>query len=328
MKLLIIGGTGIISSGVLEVAVAKGFDVTVLNRGTTKNFLNYEGAKYITVDYYDESACKNALGNKKFDCVIDFINMNTETMVYSTNFWRGRTNQYIFISSASVYEKPLKNPVVTEDTPLGNQFWQYARNKIAAEEIIRKEIAKGFPGVIVRPSLTYADSCILFSFYSPKSTWAIFDRILKQKPVIVQGDGLSLWCITHNTDFAAGILGLAGNSKAIGETFHITTDEIITWDGIYNAIGHALGVKPVLCHISSQSIIKRDPSYEGILLGDHSNSILFDNSKIKLFVPGFQAQVSFEDGAKRCAAWFETHPELKITDSEWEAKMDCFASQA
>jgi len=327
MKLLIIGGTGIISSGVVETAIAKGFDVSVLNRGT-KNTFGYGGARHIAADYYDESACRNALGNTKFDCVIDFINMNAETMAYSARFWRGRTNQYIFISSASVYEKPLKNPVVTEETPLGNAFWQYARNKIAAEEIIRKEIAKGFPGVIVRPSLTYSDSCILFSFYSPKSTWPLFDRMLQEKPVLVQGDGLSLWCITHNTDFAAGILGLAGNPKANGETFHITTDEIITWDGIYNAIGSALGVSPVLCHISSQSITKRDPSYEGILLGDHSNSILFDNSKIKRFVPGFQARISFEDGAKRCAAWFEAHPELKINDPEWEHKMDYFVSLA
>jgi nucleoside-diphosphate-sugar epimerase len=290
--------------------------------------IDSERINILSADYYDNASRDSVLKNAHFDCVIDFINMNAETMDYSVNFWRGRTDQYIFISSASVYEKPLRNPIVTEKTPVGNPFWLYSRNKIAAENRLNKEIAKGFPGMIVRPSLTYSDSCILFSFYSTKSSWPVLDRILRRKPIIVQGDGLSLWSITHNSDFASGILGLVGKPKATGETFHITTDEIITWDGIYTALGEALGVEPELCHISSQSIIKHKPDYEGILLGDHSNSIIFDNTKIKRFVPEFKSKVTFKEGAKRCVSWFNTHPEAKITDNEWNSEMDFLASIA
>jgi nucleoside-diphosphate-sugar epimerase len=321
MKLLIIGGTGIISSAVTHLAVQRGMDVSVLNRGKQSSY--YEAnANIIVCDYFDESAFLDAVGNTHFDCVIDFINMDAATMGYALKLWRGRTDQYIFISSASVYEKPLKNPVVTEETPLGNRYWQYSRNKIEAEKMIGCHVAKGFPGVIVRPSLTYSDFNIYFSLYSPRSQYAVFDRMLRGKPVIVQGDGLSLWGITHNSDFAKGILGLVGNRASIGETFHITTDEVLTWDWIYKYAGKALGVEPVLHHVASEKIIKHYPEREGILLGDHSNSVIFDNSKIKSFVPDFKCTVPFEEGARRCVAWFDAHPEMKVFDAEWDKEMD------
>lgn len=320
MKLLIIGGTGIISSGVAKLAIERGMDLTVLNRGRSPGCI--AGAKQIIADCLDEQSCRDAIGNMHFDCVIDFFNHSQEVMKQAIRIWRDRTDQYVFISSASVYKKPLPSPIITEETPVGNPFWLYSRNKIAAEKILRKEIAKGFPGTIVRPSLTYSDSCILFSLYSPKSTWPLFDRILKRRPVIVQGDGLSSWVITYNYDFAAGILGLVGNKASIGEVFHITTDEVLTWDWIYKYIGKALGVEPVLHHVASDTIIRQYPSREGILLGDHSNSVIFDNSKIKSFVPGFRCKIPFEEGAKRCVAWFETHPEMRILDPEWEKEMD------
>ena len=327
MKLLLVGGTGIISSGVAQIAREQGFDLTVLNRGQRTLAKNQE-AEVILADARDEISMNQALKGKYFDCVIDFLVTRPEHLELALRVWKGKTGQYIFISSASVYQKPVRNPFITEETPLENPFWEYSRNKIACEKRLREEIAKGFPGVIVRPSLTYSDFSIPFSFYKGTSTWSLFDRMLKGKEIIVQGDGLSLWRITHNTDFARGILGLAGNPAAVGEAFHITNDEIITWDEIYNHIGHALGVKPNLCHVSSYSIIKRDPSYQGILLGDHSTNVIFDNSKIKRFVPGFRTVVPFAEGAKRCVDWYMRHPEKQIYDPEWNARMDSFAALA
>lgn len=327
MKLLLVGGTGTISSGVAQIALEQGFDLTVLNRGQ-RTLAENQGAEVILADARDEISMNHALKGKYFDCVIDFLVHRPEHLELAMRVWKGKTGQYIFISSASVYRKPVRNPFITEETPLENPFWEYSRNKIACEKRLREEIAKGFPGVIVRPSLTYSDFNIPFSFYKGTTTWSLFDRMLKGKEIIVQGDGLSLWRITHNTDFARGILGLAGNPAAVGEAFHITNDEIITWDEIYNHIGHALGVKPNLCHVSSYSIIKRDPSYQGILLGDHSTNVIFDNSKIKRFVPGFRSAVPFAEGAKRCVDWYMRHPEKQIYDPEWNARMDSFAALA
>jgi len=328
MKLLLVGGTGTISSGVAQIALEQGFDLTVLNRGQ-QTFVKNPGTEVILADARDENSMKSALQGKSFDCVIDFLVHRPEQLELAMRIWKGKTGQYIFISSASVYQKPVKNPFITEDTPLENPFWEYSRNKIACEKRLLEEIAKGFPGVIVRPSLTYSDFKIPFSFYKGTiTTWSLLDRMRKGKEIIVQGDGLSLWRITHNTDFARGILGLVGNPATVGEAFHITNDEIITWDEIYQDIGRALGVTPNLCHVSSYSIVKRDPSYQGILLGDHSTNVIFDNSKIKRFVPSFRAVIPFAEGARRCVDWYMRHPEKQIDDPEWNARMDAFAALA
>ena len=327
MKLLLVGGTGTISSGVAKVALERGIELTILNRGLRTKADPVE-AEVITADARDEEAMNRALQGRHFDCVIDFIVMLPEQLEQSMRIWRGKTDQYIFISSASVYQKPVLNPFITEETPLENPFWEYSRNKIACEKRLREEIAKGFPGVIVRPSLTYSDFQISFSMCPGTTTWSLLERIRAGKEIIVQGDGLSLWRITYNTDFAKGILGLCGNPKTIGEAFHITNDEIITWDQIYTQLGEALGVKTNLCHVSSWSIVKRYDMYRGILLGDHSCNVLFDNSKIKRFVPDFKCEVPFAEGARRCVKWYMAHPEMQVYDEAWNKKMDFLATLA
>ena len=323
MKLLLLGGTGTISSGVTAVARQLGIELYILTRRQREICDEVPAdVKQLVADYADDEATLKALGNLHFDCVIDFIINRVGGIERATRIWQGRTDQYIYISSASAYIKPLPSPFITEEMPLGNPYWEYSRNKIKSEEELRRAIDKGFPGVIVRPSLTYSDFRLLTSFTPKNSSWGIFSRMLAGKPLPVQGDGLSLWVITHCTDFAKGILGLAGNPATIGEAFHITSDEVLTWNQIYECLGAAVGVKPNLHHVACDRIIEYNPKYAGILLGDHANSVIFDNSKIKRFVPGFKCEIPFAVGAKRIADWYDAHPEAKIGDPEWEKEMD------
>ena len=216
----------------------------------------------------------------------------------------------------------MKNYIVTEETPLRNEFWPYSRNKIACEKVLRAAVANGFPGVIVRPSLTYADFNMLTALNSRKDPYTLLDRMLRGKKIVVHGDGLSLWTITHATDFAKGLVGLLGNPAATGEAFHISTDEVLTWDEIYRIIGRALGVEANLIHIASEFIGEFNPDYRASLLGDHANSVVFDNSKIKRFVPDFKCTLSFAEGARRCVAWFDAHPDKKTIDDMWSREME------
>jgi len=321
MKVLFTGGTGIISSGAAALALERGIDLWLLNRGTRSERLP-EGAKVITADYRNEAQTVQALAAHSFDSVIDFLTYLPEQMEQAIRIFSGKTKQYIFISSASIYEKPLKNYIITEDTPLNNTFLAYARNKIACEMVLRAGMANGFPGVIVRPSLTYADFNMLTALNSRKDPYTLLDRMLRGKQIVVHGDGLSLWTITHTTDFAKGIVGLLGNPAATGEAFHITTDEVLTWDEIYRTVGRALGVEANLIHIASDFIGEFNPDYRASLLGDHANSVVFDNSKIKRFVPDFKCTLSFEDGAKSCVAWYNAHPGKKTIDNAWNREMD------
>ncbi|MCL6441950.1 MAG: SDR family oxidoreductase [Alicyclobacillus sp.] len=322
MKVLFIGGTGVISQAVSRLAVERGIELVLLNRGQHQAFVP-EGARVIQGDIRQPELVKQALRGERFDAVVDWIAFTPAHVEADLRLFADRTRQYIFISSASVYQKPATHYLVTESTPLHNPYWQYSRDKIACENLLLDAYRNtGFPVTIVRPSFTYGDTMIPAALNSWTRPWSIIHRMRAGKPIIVHGDGSSLWTMTHNTDFAKGFLGLVGNPKAIGHAFHITSDEVLTWDQIYQAIGTAAGVEPQLVHISSEFIIACAPEQEGGLLGDKAVSVVFDNTKIKQFVPDFCATVPFAQGIRRTVAWFEAHPDMCQLDEAWDAQMD------
>ncbi len=325
MKILLVGGTGIISTGSHNEIMSRGHELYLLNRGNSTARVT-KGAKVLVADYNDEAAVKEVIVKDTFDTVVDFRAYNVESIEKAVRIFTGHAEQYIYISSGTVYKKPLPNFVITEDAPLGNIHSAYARNKLAGEYALLRHVDKGFPGVIVRPSLTYSDFNPLTSINSRKNPYTLIHRMRKGKPVIVNGDGTSLWTITHNTDFARGLVGLFGNEKTIGEAFHITSDEVLDWDRIYMHLAHAAGVDANLLHIASDYLGEWDPKLRESLLGDHSCSAVFDNSKIKKFVPDFKCKIPFEEGARRIVAWFDADPADRATvDEEWDAEMDSLA---
>ncbi|TVY05384.1 SDR family oxidoreductase [Paenibacillus cremeus] len=322
MKVLFIGGTGLISEAVSELAVQLGMELVLLNRGNRTEFVP-KGARTIMADIRDPAAAAEALGTERFDVVVDWISFTPEQAETSRKLFQGRTKQFIFISSASVYQKPSTHYWVTESTPLSNPYWQYSRDKIACEQLLLEAYRNdGFPLTIVRPSFTYGVTMIPASLNSWRHPWSLVDRMRKGKPILVHGDGTSLWTMTHNTDFAKGFVGLLGNSQTVGHAFHITSDEVLDWNAIYRAIGAAAGVEPNLVHASSEFICGFDPDAVGGLLGDKVVSCIFDNSKIKRFVPSYVAATPFEQGIQRTIRWFEAHPDKCTIDAAWNDLMD------
>jgi len=321
MRVLFVGGSGIISPASVDLAVERGYEVYVLNRGNHTDLINPK-ATLLKADYSDEAAVIRALDGRTFDVVADFRVFTADDMKKAVRLFENITKQYILISSGTVYKKPLENYIITEDAPLGNLHSYYARNKLAAENVLREALQDGFPGTIVRPSLTYADWHILTSLRG-NTPYSIFDRMRRGKEIVVNGDGTSLWTITHNTDFARGFVGLFGNEKAIGEAFHITQDEVLDWDRIYTYMANAAGVQAKLVHMSTDFIGDIYPEMKEGLAGDHSVSAVFDNSKIKKFVPDFKCSIPFEEGCRRVIAWFDADPaNREIVDPEFDLKMD------
>ncbi len=322
MKLLFIGGTGLISEAVSKLAVARGHELYLFNRGQRSEMVP-KGAHIIEGDIRDAAGAAEALRGHTFDAVVDWIAFTPEHVQTDIKLFQGIAKQYVFISSASAYQKPPQRYIITESTPLENRYWQYSRDKIACEKLLLAEHAKnGFPVTIVRPSFTYGDTMIPASQNSWQKPWSLVDRIRRGKPIIVHGDGQSIWTMTHNTDFAQGFVGLLGRSEAIGEAYHITSDEVLTWDQIYLAIGSAAGAEPNLVHIASEFICAFNPDDVGNLLGDKAVSGVFDNSKIKALVPDFKAEVPFAEGIKRTVAWFESRPERCGVDDAWNELTD------
>lgn len=322
LKILFIGGTGIISSAVSRLAVEKGMELYLLNRGQRNEFVP-DGAKTIIVDFKDKKAVEQALKAHYFDVVVDWIAFTPDQIEADIKLFRGKTSQFIFISSASIYQKPVTHHIITESTPLANPYWQYSRDKIACEELLMQEYrSNGFPVTIVRPTLTYGLTMIPFSVSSSNHPWTLVDRMRRGKKVIVQGDGTSMFTITHNTDFAKGFVGLMGNIHATGHAFHITSDEALTWNQVILEIGKAAGVQPDIVHIASDFISVFDPNQTGGLTGDKSQCAIFDNSKIKTFVPGFVATTPFSTGIKQSVKWFEEHPELCTIDDTFNNVLD------
>jgi nucleoside-diphosphate-sugar epimerase len=322
MRALFIGGTGLISTAVSHLAVERGIELYLLNRGRRGEFFP-EGAESIVADFADRDSVRKALGSMEFDVVVDWIAFTPDQVESDLALFEGRTGQYIFISSASAYQKPPSHWLVTESTPLANPYWQYSRDKIACEDVLNRAYReRRFPATIVRPSLTYGDTQIPVAVGSWNHPWTVVDRMLKGRKVIVQGDGTSPWTITHNGDFAKGFVGLMGNIHAIGHAFHITSDEALTWDQITRCVGAAAGVEPQIVHVASDFIAALYPDMEGGLVGDKSHAAIFDNSKIKAFVPGFVATTPFSDGVARSVRWFASRPERQTIDEEFNSRCD------
>lgn len=322
MKVLFIGGTGLISQAVSRLAVQQGIDLTLLNRGQ-RNTLVPAGATVLQGDIRDVGRIRELLRGQYFDAIVNWIAFTPEQIQADIDLFADKTNQYIFISSASVYQKPPTQYIVTESTPLFNPYWKYSQDKIACESLLMDAYRNSdFPCTIVRPSYTYGDTMIPAGLNSWQHPWSLVDRMKKGQPIIVHGDGSALWTMTHNTDFAKGFVGLLGNHQAIGHPFHITSDEVLTWDQIYQIIGDAAGVRPQLVHIASDFIVSCSPENAGPLLGDKSRSQVYDNAKIKRMVPDYQATVSFAEGMRRTIAAFEAHSERCTVDPEWNQEMD------
>ncbi len=322
MKVLFIGGTGIISTAVTQLAVERGIDLYLLNRGQSKKLIPSD-VKVIKGDIRDRISASKLLEMHDFDVVVNWVAFVPTHVEADIEFFRGKVGQYIFISSASAYQKPATHWLITESTPLANPYWQYSRDKIACEDRLMTEYRdNGFPITIVRPSLTYGVTMIPAAINSWQKPWTIVDRMRKGKKIIIHGDGLTLWTMTHNTDFAKGFLGLMGNVQSIGNAVHITSDEVLTWNQIYQAIADAAGVKHKPVCIPSDFIAKIDPEYTGTLLGDKSCCAVFDNTKIKRLVPDFVATVPFAQGVRRSVEWFEADPERCVVDEDYNKFMD------
>jgi nucleoside-diphosphate-sugar epimerase len=322
MRVLFIGGTGIISTACTRLALERGIDLTLLNRGQHTSALP-AGVKSLVVDIADEATAAQALGDTRWDAVVDWTVFVPAQIERDLRLFRGRTGQYIFISSASAYQKPPGHYLITESTPLANPFWQYSRDKIACEERLNQAYREeGFPITIVRPSLTYGDTQITLAVNSWQKSYTAVDRMRRGKKVIVPGDGSSLWVITHNSDFAKGLVGLLGHKQAIGHAFHITSDEVMTWDQYYRIVAEAAGVEPKLVHIASDLVAECLPDEVGSLIGDKAVSVVFDNSKIKRFMPGYCATTPFAEGIRRTLAWFDAAPQRRQVDQDASAKWD------
>lgn len=321
MNVLFIGGTGIISTACTELALARAIKVTLLNRSLRAPIA---GAAVIAADINEPGAAARALSGRTWDAVVDFISFTPADVEARLELFRGRVGQFVFISSASAYQKPLSHYLITESTPLANPLWEYSRNKIACEErLLAAYRAEGFPVTIIRPSLTYGDTIVPLAVNSWLKGYTAIERMRRGQPLIVPGDGLSLWTITHNSDFAKGLVGLLGHAGALGHTFHITSEEALTWNQIYVMTAEAAGVpSPLLVHIASDFITACIPSMVGTLLGDKSHSAVFDNSKIRRFVPGFEATTRYRDGIARTVAWYDADPRRKVVDAEACASWD------
>lgn len=318
MKVLFIGGTGNISTPSSRLAVEKGLDLYHLNRGSTK--VEIAGVKTILGDI-NKPGELTGLKEHDWDVVVNWIAFTPEDIERDIALFKGKTKQYVFISSASCYQTPLGYPVITESTPLCNNLWDYSNQKIQCEDhLMRAYREEDFPITIVRPSLTY-DTVIPIAIGGFKE-YTTADRILKGKEIIVHGDGTSLWTVTHSDDFARGFVGLLGLWTAIGHAFHITSDEILNWNTIYNILATTLGREAKVIHIASDFICKIEPSYTGTLLADKAESVIFDNAKIKTFVPGFKATIPFSEGIIRTLQWLDDHPEKKIVNPEENAVID------
>jgi nucleoside-diphosphate-sugar epimerase len=310
MRVLFIGGTGIISSACSPLAVESGIELFLLNRSKSHRTAP-PGAKVLYGDIRDRASVQAAIGDLKFDAVVDWIAFTPEHIQLDIDLFSGRTGQYVFISSASAYQTPPSSLPVTESTLLDNPFWEYSRNKIACEELLVKAYRdKKFPYTIIRPSHTYDRTLLPFDH-----GWTVVDRMRKGKPVIVHGDGTSIWVLTHHKDFAKAFVPLLGNNHAIGDAYHITSDELLTWNQIFQIVGNAAGVAdPKLVHVSSETLAKWDAPWGPGLLGDKANSMIFDNSKVKSAVPGFAASIPFVRGAEEIIAWYDEDPSRQKID--------------
>ena len=323
MNALLIGGTGTISLAITQLLAKKGWEVHLLNRGSRKAEVP-QGVHWIQADMNDEQAVAEILRGRHFDCVCQFIGFQREQVERDIRLFQGKTNQYLYISSASAYHKPVRDYRITEGTSLANPYWEYSRNKIACEEVLMKAYReKQFRVTIISPSHTYDNRNVPLGVHGKNGSYQVIKRMLEGKPVIIHGDGTSLWTMTHNSDFAKGYVGLMGNPHAIGEAFQITNDESLTWNQIYETIAKVLGVELKACHVASE-FLAATGKYDllGSLIGDKANSVVFDNAKLKRAVPDFVPTVRFEEGIRDTIANILAHPELQREDPEFDEWCD------
>jgi nucleoside-diphosphate-sugar epimerase len=319
LRVLFIGGTGVISAASAERAVAVGHRLTVLNRGSETRRPIPEAVEVLSADIRDPASVRAALGSRTFDVVVDFVAFTADHVAADIALFTGRTAQYVFISSASAYQKPPAQLPVLESTPLRNPFWQYSRDKIACEDLlVRAYREDGFPATIIRPSHTYDRTMIALT-----GGWTDIARMRAGKPVVVHGDGTSLWTLTHSSDLAKALVGLLGRPQAVGDSFTITSDEYLPWNEIYEIFARAAGAPaPRLVHIASDTIAAAAPDLGPSLLGDKSHSVVFDNSKVKALVPEFICTVPLTLGARQVLNWFDSHPAQQLVDERLSATFD------
>ena len=320
---LLIGGTGTISTAVTRRYVSEGWDVTVLNRGNRNDTLPRE-VHVLSCDVWDPEARARVLKDRSFDTVCQFIGFIPAQVEADIRFFAGRCGQYMYISSASAYHKPCPSPFITESTSLVNPYWQYSRDKIACEELLmRAHREDAFPCTIIRPSHTYSERSMPVGVHGKMGSWAVLRRMMQGRPILIHGDGTSLWTVTWNEDFAMAFVGLSGNPHAVGECFHITSDETLTWNQIHQVIADALHVPLRAVHVSSEFLsASSDYDYSGSLLGDKAESVIFDNAKVKRFVPGFQATTRFDQGARKVLDYVLNHPEAQVEDPAFDHYTD------
>lgn len=323
MKILLIGGTGTISMAITRLLARQGHEVFLLNRGSRTAELP-ENVTVLKVDINDEAAVSRLTEGMYFDAVGEFIGFVPEQVQRDVRLFQGKTRQYLYISSASAYQKPLSDPFITESTPLCNPYWQYSRDKIACEEYLMEQYREnGFPVTIIRPSHTYDERSVPLGVHGKFGSWQVLKRMIEGKPVIIHGDGTSLWTLTHNSDFANAYCGLVGNLHAIGQAYHITSDESLTWNQIYQIIADALGVKLHAVHIPSDFLAAvSDYDLTGSLIGDKANSVIFDNSKIRHTVPEFHAVIRADQGIQETVQHILEHPELQKDDPDFDSWCD------
>ena len=323
MKVLFIGGTGIISSACTRLAAEQGVDLFLLCRGQSTRAVPAR-VRVLRGDIRDARSAHAALAGHSFDAVVDWVAFTPEHIETDLELLRGRTHQYVFVSSASAYQTPPRSLPITEATPLHNPYWAYSRAKIACEErLMRAYREEGFPITIVRPSHTY--DCTLLPTHGG---WTVVDRMRRGKPVVVHGDGTSLWTLTHHRDFARGLSGLLGRQAAIGEAFHITSDELLTWNQIHETLARAAGAQAELVHVTSDQIARFDPHWGDSLLGDKAHSMVFDNAKIKRMVPDYCATIPFDRGAEEIIAWYDADPARRVIDLAFDALTDRLITSA
>jgi nucleoside-diphosphate-sugar epimerase len=321
-RVLFIGGSGVISSACSRVAVDSGIELFVLNRGRSTARPLPPGVNVLQADIREPATVRDVINDLDFDAVVDWVAFIPGQVRTDIDLFRGRTGQYVFISSASAYQTPPARMPVTESTPLRNPYWQYSRDKIACEDLlVRSYREEGFPATIVRPSHTYDATLVPFD-----GGWTVLGRMLAGKPVIVHGDGTSLWTLTHHDDFARAFVPLLGHPRTLGEAIHITSDDVLTWNQIAEALAAALGVTPRLVHVPSDAITAADPEWGAGLLGDKAHSMVFDNAKLRSIVPGWRAVIPFERGARQIVDWYLADPARQVTDAALDAVMDKLAA--
>jgi nucleoside-diphosphate-sugar epimerase len=322
LRVLFIGGSGVISSACSRVAVDRGIELSVLNRGHNSTRPLPPGVSTLQADIRDPEAVRDQLRDLEFDAVVDWVAFTPQHVRADIDLFRGRTGQYVFISSASAYQTPPARVPVSESTPLRNPFWQYSRDKIACEEqLVAAYRDEGFPATIVRPSHTYDQTLVPFD-----GGWTVLGRMLAGKPVIVHGDGTSLWTLTHHDDFARAFVPLLAHPRTLGEAIGITSDDVLTWNQIAETLAVALGVTAQLVHVPSDAIAAADPHWGAGLLGDKAHSMVFDNTKVRGLVPGWQAVIPFEQGAREIVQWHCADPARQVTDASLDAVMDKLAA--